>query len=175
VSAGGAGDGVLRFAGADQAALGQLLGRYGLSVVGVPAQAPIPGSYWGESEAGLERCTLFVRSDTPLHSLLHEASHFICMSPARRAQLCRDAGGTDLEEAAVCYLQILLAAELAGVGAARLMRDMDAWGYSFRLGSAAAWFAGDAADAHAWLRDEGILDPRGHLSGACRASADPRA
>ena len=51
-----------------------------------------------------------------MHSVLHEASHYICMSPARRAQLDRDAGGDELEEAAVCYLQILLADELPAVG-----------------------------------------------------------
>jgi hypothetical protein len=163
---------VLALAGADEAALVQLLARYGLRLVRLADEAVIPGSYWGESEAGLTGCALFARADTPLHSLLHEASHFICMSPARRAHLKRDAGGTDLEEAAVCYLQVLLADELAGVGRARLMRDMDAWGYSFRLGSTAAWFADDAADARAWLSAQGILDARGRVSGARRESAD---
>jgi hypothetical protein len=165
--------GVLQLKAADPQALRQLLTRYGLSLVRLGDDAPIPASYWGESEAGLEGERLLVRADTPVHSLLHEASHFICMSPARRAHLARDAGGTDLEEAAVCYLQILLADELAGVGRARLMRDMDAWGYSFRLGSTAAWFAGDATDAHRWLTEQGILDARGRLSGARRESADP--
>ena len=47
-----------------------------------------------------------------MHSVLHESSHYICMSPERRAALDRDAGGDDLEEAAVCYLQVLLAGEL---------------------------------------------------------------
>ncbi len=28
-----------------------------------------------------------------------------------------------------------------------MCRDMDEWGYSFRLGSAANWFAEDAEDA----------------------------
>ena len=51
----------------------------------------------------------------------------------------------------MCYLQVLLAGELADVGRERLMGDMDAWGYSFRLGSTRAWFEGDAADARHWL------------------------
>ena len=56
--------------------------------------------------------TLYVRADTPVHSLLHELSHYVCMTPERRAGLDRDAGGDDAEECAVCYLQILLADEL---------------------------------------------------------------
>ena len=40
----------------------------------------------------------------------------------------------------MCYLQILLADALHGVGRERLMQDMDEWGYSFRLGSTRAWF-----------------------------------
>ena len=72
-------------------------------------------------------------------------------------KLDRDAGGDDIEEAAVCYLQILLADYLPGVGRDRLMQDMDAWGYSFRLGSSRAWFESDAADARAWLLDRALL------------------
>ena len=58
----------------------------------------------------------------------------------------------------MCYLQILLADELPALGRERMLRDMDAWGYSFRLGSARAWFADDAADACAWLRANGLID-----------------
>lgn len=50
------------------------------------------------------------------------------MDAARRARLHTDAGGDDLEESAVCFLQILLADELPGVGCERLMDDMDTWG-----------------------------------------------
>ncbi|MDH4126954.1 MAG: hypothetical protein OEV69_15105, partial [Gammaproteobacteria bacterium] len=57
--------------------------------------------------------------------------------------------------------QILLADFLPGVGRERLMRDMDAWGYSFRLGSTALWFASDADDAVAWLRSHGLIDNTG--------------
>jgi hypothetical protein len=83
------------------------------------------------------------------------------MAPERRAGLLRDAGGDDAEENAVCYLQILLADSLREVGRDRLMQDMDAWGYSFRLGSTRAWFEQDAADARAWLRREQLIDDAG--------------
>ena len=52
------------------------------------------------------------------------------------------------------------------------MRDMDAWGYSFRLGSTRAWFEGDAGDALKWLMQERLLDAAGHLTGCTRATAD---
>ena len=100
---------------------------------------------------------VFVRSDTPVHSLLHEACHIICMSEERRAQLETDAGGDDIEECAVCYLQVVLSDELAGVGRDRLMVDMDEWGYSFRLGNTRSWFEGDAEDARNWLIEKGLL------------------
>jgi hypothetical protein len=89
--------------------------------------------------------------------MLHEACHVICMDDERRQCLHRDAGGDDLEEAGVCYLQILLADHLPGVGRDRLMQDMDAWGYSFRLGSTRAWFESDAGDARTWLIDHGLV------------------
>jgi hypothetical protein len=132
--------------------------RYGVALQVRAADEELPGSYWGESEAGLLANELYVRADTPLHSLLHELSHYICMSGDRRASLDRDAGGDDAEECAVCYLQILLADELPGLGRERMLRDMDAWGYTFRLGSARAWFGGDAADACIWLRRNGVID-----------------
>ena len=138
-------------------ALATLLARYGLDIVEVPAGTEIPGSYWGESEAGLIGARLYLRPDTPLHSALHEACHFICMDDARRATLERDAGGDYDEENAVCYLQILLADELPGVGREQMCRDMDDWGYTFRLGSAQAWFENDAEDAREWLERRGLL------------------
>jgi hypothetical protein len=124
----------------------------------IAPEEQIPGSYWGDSEAGLRGDRLYARLDTPLHSVLHEAAHYVCMTPERRAGLDRDAGGDDLEESAVCYLQIVLADEIPGIGRERLMSDMDSWGYSFRLGSARAWFTSDAEDARAWLIGEEILD-----------------
>jgi hypothetical protein len=161
-------DPILRLAVLDRFAVALLLDRYGLELRLVAPEEDIPGSYWGESEAGLEGRTLFARLDTPLHSVLHEASHFICMAPERRVGLARDAGGDEPEECAVCYLQLLLADALAGVGRGRLYRDMDEWGYSFRLGSTQRWFEDDAADARAWLIRHGIADDRGTLSGALR-------
>ena len=131
---------VLRLNGTDRVALALLLARYGLQLTLVAPEEEIPASYWGESEAGLRGDRLYARLDTPVHSVLHEASHYICMSPERRAGLDREAGGDDLEESSVCYLQVLLAQELPGVGRERLFADMDAWGYSFRLGSTRAWF-----------------------------------
>jgi hypothetical protein len=100
---------------------------------------------------------LFVRADTPVHSLLHELSHFICMAAERRAGLDRDAGGGDAEECAVCYLQILLAGELP-IGRERMLEDMDTWEYTFRLGSARAWFESDAVEACIWLHRNGVVD-----------------
>lgn len=150
--------GVLSLDAYPQDRMEALLGRYGLELVRVAEGRPVPGSFWGDSEAGLIGARLYARGDTPLHSILHEGCHFVCMTPARRAGLHTDAGGDYAEENGVCYLQILLADALPGVGRARLMGDMDAWGYSFRLGSAAAWFAHDAEDAVQWLRAHGLID-----------------
>jgi hypothetical protein len=149
-------------------AVALLLNRYGLDLVLTAPQEVIPGSYWGESEAGLQGNRLYARLDTPVHSILHEASHYICMTPERRVGLDRDAGGDDLEESAVCYLQVVLADELVGVGRERLCADMDAWGYSFRLGSTHAWICGDAEDARAWLLREGVIDADGRPTGELR-------
>jgi len=159
---------MLLLAGVDRVALAVLLERYGLRLGLVAPNEVIPGSYWGESEAGLEGDRLYARLDTPVHSVLHEASHYICMTPERRAGLDRDAGGDDSEESAVCYLQVLLAGELRGMGVERAFADMDAWGYSFRLGSTRAWFDEDAQDARAWLRRHGVTDEGDRLTGACR-------
>ena len=160
---------VLLVSGVDGVALALLLARYGLTLALVAAEEEIPGSYWGDSEAGLRGDSLYARLDTPLHSVLHEACHYVCMTPERRAGLDRDAGGDDLEESAVCYLQVLFADELPHVGRERLFTDMDAWGYSFRLGSSRAWFDEDAEDARAWLLQHGIIDSSGLLTSAPRS------
>ena len=152
----------------DRLGLQMLLDRYGLELRLVSPEEIIPGSYWGEREAGLIGATLYARLDTPLHSVLHESAHFICMTPERRAGLDTDAGGDDAEESAVCYLQVVLAQTLPNVSRERMCRDMDAWGYSFRLGSAAAWFAEDAEDARDWLIRHGLLDLQGGLTYDCR-------
>ena len=41
-----------------------------------------------------------------------------------------------------------------------MMQDMDSWGYSFRLGSAQAWFERDAEDARHWLLLRDVIDHR---------------
>jgi len=146
------------------AALEPLLLRYGLVLVEQEPGTEIAGSFWGESEAGIVGCNVFVRSDTPIHSFLHESCHVICMSAERRTGLDRNAGSDDLEEAAVCYLQVVLADHIDGVGRDRLMRDMDAWGYSFRLGSTQNWFQNDAEDAVEFLKNHGLLDTTGEAT-----------
>mgnify|MGYP001812881347 FL=1 len=152
---------VMRYADGPPGPLENLLARFGLQMrVVAPAEA-IPGSFWGEEEAGLIGDALLLRVDTPLHSILHEVCHYICMDAERRAGLDTDAGGDYDEENGVCYLQILLADEIPGFGSTRMMADMDSWGYTFRLGSARAWFEEDARDARAWLRSHGILDETG--------------
>jgi hypothetical protein len=140
-----------------------LLERFQLDLALVAPEEIIPGSFWGEREAGLIGSKLYARLDTPVHSVLHESAHFICMTPERRAGLDTDAGGDDVEESAVCYLQILMADALRNVGTTRMLSDMDEWGYSFRLGSAARWFAEDAEDARAWLVGRGLIHADGRL------------
>ena len=152
---------VLRVADVGTATLEKLLQRFSLEFhIGAPDQE-IRGSYWGEPEAGIIGNTVYARQDTPVHSVLHETCHLICASSERRASLETDAGSDDLEENAVCYLQIVLSDFVAGLGRDRLMRDMDAWGYSFRLGSSRAWFTQDAEDAVAWLTSHKLIDGRG--------------
>lgn len=148
--------------------LRSLLDRYGLSLSILGDNDEITGSFWGEPEAGVVGTTVLVRNDTPVHSLLHEAGHIVCMTGARRARLYRDAGGDDLEESAVCYLQILLAAQIEQLGADRLMQDMDTWGYSFRLGCTRRWFTEDAADARRWLQQQRLLSAEGVVTFALR-------
>ena len=148
-------------------ALAALLRGYGLELRHVDAGREIPGSYWGESEAGLLGSQLIVRPDTPLHSALHEACHYICADDARRATLDTDAGGEVLEECGVCFLSILLASELPGGSREQMFADMDAWGYSFRLGSARAWFERDADDARDWLLAHGVIDAALRPTGRC--------
>ena len=134
-----------------------LLNRYGLTLQIIPNNTTIPGSYWQAEEAGIIGLMVYARLDTPLHSILHEACHTICMDQIRRDNLHTDAGGETDEEDAVCYLQIILAQQLTHMGKQRMLQDMDNWGYSFRLGSAQAWFENDAEDAQVWLSEHQLL------------------
>lgn len=144
-----------------------MIESYGMRYCMLPLDTEIPGSFHGESEAGLLNNDLYIRSDTPIHSALHEACHYICMTPDRRKGLDTDAGGDYDEENAVCYLQILLSDRLSGYSSQSMMEDMDAWGYTFRLGSSSAWFNEDAEDAKEWLFHHGIINneacPTGHI------------
>ncbi|HMT38030.1 hypothetical protein [Thermomonas sp.] len=140
-----------------------LLRRYGLALQRVADGDPIPGSYWGDSEAGIIGTTVYARGDTPVHSLLHEACHLIVLPPERRACVHTDATDSVAEEDAVCVLQALLGDALPGVGRDRVLADMDAWGYTFRLGSARAYVERDADAAWAWLRAHGLVDDQRRL------------
>ncbi len=149
--------------------LRRLLARYGLQLELVADGAPIPGSWFGEPEAGLIGNRVIVRRDTPVHSALHESCHVVCMDGERRARLHTDAAGDYDEENGVNYLQLLLADQLPELGRERLFRDMDEWGYTFRLGSARAWFEQDADDARLWLQHHGIIDSDGVPTFSLRA------
>jgi len=147
---------MLRLGDIDTKPVIALLLENDLEFVEVDDGDAIPGSHWGDEEAGLIGSRLYARKDTPVHSLFHEACHYFLMDQSRRANLHTDAGGTSSEENAVCYLQICLAARFAEIGDQRMCRDMDSWGYSFRLGSARAWFKEDADDAIEFLKAGGF-------------------
>jgi hypothetical protein len=140
-----------------------LLARYDLALERIADDAPIPGSYWGAPEAGLIGNTVFVRNDTPVHSLLHEAAHLIVLPHERRAAVHTDATDSIEEEDAVLVLQALLGEAIPGVGAARVLADMDAWGYTFRLGSAQAYVEHDADAAWMLLHRLGLVTPARQL------------
>jgi len=110
-----------------------LFKAFGLGLEVVSTDEKIPGSHWGDEEAGLIGNTLFARADTPVHSALHEGCHWLLMDDARRAVLHTNAGGTMMEENAVCYLQLLLA-------------------------DRRAWFESDAEDALAFLQQHSMAD-----------------
>ena len=150
-----------------------LLAGYGLELVRVEDAAPIPGSYWGDDEAGIIACTVYARGDTPVHSLLHEACHLIVLPPEARAGVHTDATDSIAEEDAVCVLQALLGDRIPGVGRHRVLADMDAWGYTFRLGSARAYFEHDADAAWAWLQARGLVTGARALAPAGHALATP--
>ncbi|MFT4650062.1 MAG: hypothetical protein ACI8XX_000221 [Polaribacter sp.] len=149
---------VLRVSDIDHTELINLLARYQLDVKITPDGCAIPGSFWGDEEAGLIGQEIFLRQDTPIHSALHEACHFICMTGARRKRLNTNAGNFESEENAVCYLQILLADDLPSLGRQRMLSDMDDWGYSFRLGSTKNWFEKDAEEPREWLLEHELID-----------------
>ncbi len=154
---------VLRLGQFEIQPLQHLLSRFQLSLEVCAKHQPIISSFWGDQEAGLRGPYLYARDDTPLHSILHEASHYICLDPIRRQCLDRDAGSDDAEETAVCYLQILLSDQLPNFGRQRMFSEMDRWGYSFRLGSTQAWFEEDSNDPRLWLVQHELINQQGQL------------
>jgi len=154
---------VLSCAGIELTELEQLLGQFNIKVHLVDDAEKIPGSWFGEPEAGIIENNLYIRNDTPVHSALHESCHYICMSPDRRKNLHTNAGGDYDEENGVCYLSILLSDKIKSFGRERMLKDMDEWGYTFRLGSSKAWFEQDAEDAKNWLIQYQLIDQKNNL------------
>jgi hypothetical protein len=142
----------------DSGSVKTLLSHYGIEVNCIDVDVEIPHSFWGAPEAGRKKEQLYIRGDTPIHSILHEACHYICMPAAQRKQMLVDAKGSAMEENATCYLQILLSDHIENYDRRQLMQDMDDWGYSFRLGSANAWFNKDADEVCQWLREHQIIN-----------------
>ena len=66
---------VVTLAELDRREVVALLARCGARLVELEAHQTIPGSYWGDSEAGLIGDAVYARADTPAHSLLHELCH----------------------------------------------------------------------------------------------------
>lgn len=144
-------------------AASSLLAAYSLLLQRVERGEVIPGSFWGECEAGIIGNKVYARDDTPVHSLLHEAGHLIVLPAERRSAVHTDATDSIDEENAVCVLQSLLANEIPGYGRDQLFADMDAWGYTFRLGSARAYVEHDAEEAWLWLQAAGLTDEMRNL------------
>lgn len=164
--------GVLELREVGELAVNRLFSRYGLRLAHCAGNAIIRGSFWGAPEAGLIGDTIYARPDTPVHSVLHEACHNLCMTPARRLRLHTDAGGDHAEENCVCYMQIVLAEFLPGMGRDRMLADMDAWGYTFRLGSARAWFEHDAVGVVRQLCGWGMLTAAGRPTWRRRGASE---
>lgn len=148
---------ILTCADIDLSQLQLLLGRYHLNIHCVDVHKEIPGSWFGDSEAGIIKNNLYIRMDTPIHSALHESCHYICMDQGRRKNLHTDAGGDYDEENCVCYLSILLSDFIENFGRERMFSDMDEWGYTFRLGSSQAWFEKDAEETLEWLLSKQLI------------------
>ena len=159
---------VLKVSDCSKSNINKLLHKYQLTLKLVEGDQAISGSFWGDSEAGLIGNIVYVRKDTPIHSLLHETCHYICMDEIRRESVNTNAEGDYDEENAVCYLQILLANDITEMTSHRMMQDMDSWGYTFRLGSAKAWFESDAEDALEWLQNKELLNSQNRPNYALR-------
>src|SRR3546814_16448821 len=82
---------VLRIADIGFAPCAALLTGFDLDLQAVADSERIPGSYWGECEAGLIGNTVYARAATPIHSLLHEACQLTVMPADRRSMVHTDA------------------------------------------------------------------------------------
>lgn len=149
---------MVKYENLDARSVKDLLNHYGIKVNCFDNHTDIPHSFWGNPEAGRLNEQLYIRGDTPIHSVLHEACHYICMPAVQRAVELADAKGTVDEENATCYLQIILAEHIGGYSRTQILKDMDDWGYSFRLGSAYAWFTRDAHETKQWLINKQIIN-----------------
>jgi hypothetical protein len=151
---------VVELAQASRFDVTRVLDRYGLSLELTTIEQPIAGSPRREREARLKGDRVRARPDTPLHSILHAAARYACMTPERRAGLDIGAGGGDAEESAACYLKILLADYIRFFGRGRMLQDMDTSGSSFSSGSAKTWFENEAAEERDWLCQHALIDER---------------
>lgn len=86
---------VLRFSDVDSHELTELIACYQIELCLTPKDLPAPGSFCGGEEAGLVGKPLYLRTDTPIHSVLHQVCHYICMDSKRRLSLNADAGSDD--------------------------------------------------------------------------------
>ncbi len=146
-----------------------LLGHYGIRLHCLQFDMDIPYSFWGEPEAGRLGENLYLRDDTPIHSILHESAHYVCMPEQQRHNAEVDAKGSAMEENATCYLQVLLSNHIHGYSRKQLMKDMDDWGYSFRFGSTHDWFTKDAKEVKDWLISHNLITDRNEVTWQLRA------
>jgi len=144
--------------------------------------APAPGPAVAAFHFKVFEAILQAVDDLPLRPLavfvrvverqgLSAAARFLGVSPSAVSQAVRALEarvGVPLLVRTTSSLRPLLAPELPGFGLARALADLDAWGYSFRLGSAQAWFEQDADDARDWLIRHGLIDAGGRLTGQRR-------
>ena len=75
----------------------EVLNQFGLVLNCVASSTEIPYSFWGTPKAGRKYNPLFIHFDTHLHSILHEASHYVSMPQIRRSHDSHDASGGILE------------------------------------------------------------------------------
>jgi len=97
----------------DRLPLEVMLDRYGLAFVLAAPEEVIPGSYWGEREAGLMGSRSSPGSTRRCIRCCTGRAISSACRPSGRAGLDTDAGGDDAEENAVCYLQILIGGRAA--------------------------------------------------------------